>query len=94
MFNEICPIYISLNMGRPVNDQDNASQHPIENFRIIDRKSSMVTDQYLTINFLKSDLPFQFIRIVAFNNATCETFQLDLTRDDLMILVDGHMSLL
>lgn len=54
----------------------------------------MVTDQFLTINFLKSDLPFEFLRIVAFNNATCETFQLDLTREDLMILVDGHMRLL
>ena len=54
----------------------------------------MVTNQYLTINFLKSDLPFELIRIVAFNNATCDTFQLDLTRDDLMILVDGHQRLL
>lgn len=75
-------------------DSDEVTKHPIEDFRIIDRKSSMVTDQYLTINFLKSDTPFDLIRIVAFNNASCETFQLDLTRDDLMILVDGHMRLL
>lgn len=81
-------------MGRPVKDSDEISKHPIEKFRIIDRKSSMVTNQYLTINFLKSDLPFELIRIVAFNNATCDTFQLDLTRDDLMILVDGHQRLL
>ena len=94
LFNELSPVYISLNMGRPVKDFDDVSQHPIEKFRIIDRKSSMVTDQFLTINFLKSDLPFEFLRIVAFNNATCETFQLDLTREDLMILVDGHMRLL
>ena len=63
-------------MGRPVKEEDDTAQHPIEKFRIIDRKSSMVTDHYLTINFLKSDLPFEFMRIVAFNNATCETFQL------------------
>ena len=43
---------------------------------------------------MKSDLPFELIRIVAFNNQSCETFQLDLTRDDLMILVDGHQRLL
>lgn len=83
-------MYISLNMGRPVTDQNEEAKHPISEFRIIDRKSSMVTDHYLTINFLKSDIPFQLIRIVAFNNATCDTFQLDLTRDDLMILVNGH----
>ena len=94
LFNEICPVYISLNMGRPVKDADEITKHPIEKFRIIDRKSSMVTDQYLTINFLKSDLPFELIRIVAFNNATCETFQLDLTRDDLMVLINGHQRLL
>lgn len=94
LFNEICPVYISLNMGRPVKDADEVTKHPIEDFRIIDRKSSMVTDQYLTINFLKSDTPFDLIRIVAFNNASCETFQLDLTRDDLMILVEGHQRLL
>ena len=87
-------MYISLNMGRPVKDADEITKHPIEKFRIIDRKSSMVTDQYLTINFLKSDLPFELIRIVAFNNATCETFQLDLTRDDLMVLINGHQRLL
>lgn len=81
-------------MGRPVKDADEITKHPIEKFRIIDRKSSMVTDQFLTINFLKSDLPFTLIRIVAFNNATCDTFQLDLTRDDLMILVNGHQRLL
>ena len=81
-------------MGRPVTDQNEEAKHPISEFRIIDRKSSMVTDHYLTINFLKSDIPFQLIRIVAFNNATCDTFQLDLTRDDLMILVNGHQRLL
>jgi hypothetical protein len=54
----------------------------------------MVTDQYLTVNFLKCDLPFQMIRIVAFNNSTCETYQVDLTKDDLMILIEGHIRLL
>ena len=54
----------------------------------------MVKDQFLTINFLKSDLPFELIRIVAFDNDTCETFQLDLTKEDLMILTDGRQSLL
>ena len=44
MFNEICPIYVSLNMGRPVKDADEITKHPIEKFRIIDRKSSKVTD--------------------------------------------------
>ena len=81
-------------MGRPVKDQDEICKNPIENFRIIDRKSSIVKDQFLTINFLKSDLPFELIRIVGFDNDTCETFQLDLTKDDLMILTDGRQSLL
>ena len=31
-------------MGRPVKDIDEVTKHPIEDFRIIDRKSSMVTD--------------------------------------------------
>ena len=44
LFNEICPVFISLNMGRPVKDSDEISKHPIEKFRIIDRKSSMVTN--------------------------------------------------
>ena len=34
------------------------------------------------------------IRIVAFNNSTCETYQVDLTKDDLMILIEGHIRLL
>ena len=94
LFNEICPVYISLNMGRPVNESEESNELKIANFRLVDRKSATVTGQYLTINFLKCDLPFQMIRIIAFDNRTCETYQLDLTKDDLLILTEGHMRLL
>lgn len=77
-------------MGRPVKEVEIKSDISIENFRIIDRKSCVVNGKYLTINFLKYDLPFQLVRLVAFNNATCETYQLDLTKEDLLILVEGH----
>ena len=58
LFNEICPVYISLNMGRPVNESEEQNELKIANFRLVDRKSATVTGQYLTINFLKCDLPF------------------------------------
>ena len=81
-------------MGRPVKEVELKADINIENFRIIDRKSCVVNGKYLTINFLKYDIPFQLIRLVAFNNATCETYQLDLTKEDLNILVEGHQKLL
>jgi hypothetical protein len=87
-------VYLSLNLGRPVKEAEIKSDISIENFRIIDRKSCSVNGKYLTINFLKFDLPLQLIRLVAFNNATCETYQLDLTKEDLLILVEGHQKLL
>jgi len=66
----------------------------IEKFRFIGRKALQVNGHYLTINFLKCDLPLQMIRIVAFNSQTCQSYQIDLTYEDLMILAEGHIKLL
>lgn len=57
LFNEINPIYVSLNMGRPVSTSSETSL-PIEKFRLAERLSANIASQYLTVNFMKTDLPF------------------------------------
>lgn len=93
LFNDISPVYVSLNLGRPVNQMSHDCIE-IEKFRIIGRQAIQVNNHYLTVNFLKCDLPFRMIRIVAFNNQTCQHFQVDLTTEDLLILTEGHLKLL
>jgi hypothetical protein len=93
LFNEINPIYISLNLGRPVSTFPDVSL-PIENFRLAHRISANVCGQYLTINFLKADLPFMTLRIIAFNNQTCQTYELDLTKDDLLVFIESNLKFL
>jgi hypothetical protein len=66
----------------------------IDKFRIIGRQALQVNSHYLTVNFLKCDLPMRMIRIIAFNSMTCQSFQIDLTNEDLMILTEGHLKLL
>ena len=73
LFNEINPIYISLNLGRPVTTFPDKSL-PAENFRLAHRISSNVSGQLLTINFLRDDQPFTTLRIIAFNNQSCQQF--------------------
>lgn len=34
------------------------------------------------------------LRIIAFNSQTCQSYQIDLTYEDLMILAEGHIKLL
>lgn len=67
LFNEINPVYISLNLGRAVSTFPDVSM-PLESFRLAHRISTNVSGQYLTVNFLKADLPFTTLRLVAFNN--------------------------
>ena len=67
---------------------------PIENFRLANRISVNVCDQLLTVNFLKADQPFQMLRIIAFNNIKCITYELDLTKDDLLVFVESNLRLL
>lgn len=93
LFNEINPIYISINLGRPVSTFPDVTL-PIENFRLAHRISANVCGQYLTINFLKADFPFIQLRIIAFNNQTCQSFELDLLKDDLMVFVESNIKLL
>jgi hypothetical protein len=54
-------------MGRPVSSSADVSI-PIEKFRLAERLSANIASQYLTVNFMKTDFPFNAIRIVAFNN--------------------------
>ena len=93
LFNEVNPIYISINMGRPVSNFQDVSL-PMEKFQLADRKLVNIGGIFLTVNFLKNDLPFTCLRIMAFNNQTCQSFNLDLTIDDLMVFVEGNQKML
>ena len=48
----------------------------------------------MTINFLKNDFPFNTVRIMAFDNISCQEYNLDLSLEDMLILVDGNQRLL
>jgi len=67
LFNEISPVYISLNLGRPVNQMSHDCIY-IDKFRMIGRQALQVNSHYLTVNFLKCDLPMRMMRIIAFNS--------------------------
>jgi len=92
LFNEINPIYITLNLGRPANafKADGENCKPIEDFTLIDRKVTVVTGRLLAINFLKCDEPLTFIRVVAYSNNKGQTYSLDLNKEDLLTLVEGN----
>lgn len=95
LFNEINPIYITLNLGRPANAfvvGENCK--PIEEFTLIDRKVAVVTGRLLAINFLKCDEPLTFIRVVAYSNNKGQTYSLDLTKECLLVLVEGNQKLI
>jgi len=67
---------------------------PIENFRLCHRISANVCGQLLTINFMKADFPFVQLRIIAFNNQTCQSYELDLLKDDLLVFLESNLKLL
>jgi hypothetical protein len=67
---------------------------PLESFRLAHRISTNVSGQYLTVNFLKADLPFTTLRLIAFNNQTCQSFELDLTKTDLLVFAESNLKLL
>jgi hypothetical protein len=46
------------------------------------------------VNFLRCDDPVLVMRIVAFDNDSCTAYSFDLTYEDLMLFVDGHIRLL
>lgn len=95
LFNEINPIYISFNLGRNVSpfwDENTLSQ---EHFKLIKREAVYLAgEHYLTVNFLRCDDPYLVIRIIAFDNDSCTSYNFDLNYDDLMLFVDGNMRLL
>jgi hypothetical protein len=95
LFNEINPIYVSLNLGRNVSpfwDEKSLSQ---EHFRLIKREAIYLAgEHYLTVNFLRCDDPYLVIRVIAFDNDSCTSYNFDLTYEDLMLFVDGNMRLL
>ena len=57
-------------MGRPVSSFSDVSL-PMEHFSLADRKLVNVGGILLTVNFLKNELPFTCLRLMAFNNQTC-----------------------
>jgi hypothetical protein len=89
LFNEISPIYITLNFGRPANAFIEKAKN-IEEFHLMDRKVAVVTGRMLAINFLKCDQPLDTIRIIAYDNKKGRTYSLDLYKEDLLMLVDGN----
>lgn len=95
LFNEINPIYITLNLGRNVSpfwDDGSLSQ---ENFKLIKREAIYLAgEHYLTVNFLRCEEPYLVIRVIAFDNDSCTSYNFDLNYEDLMLFVDGNMRLL
>jgi hypothetical protein len=53
-FNEISPVYVSLNMGRPSTPFSD-DYYPQDKFRLVKREGLQLGDRYLMINFLKCD---------------------------------------
>jgi hypothetical protein len=80
-------------LGRAVSTFPDVSM-PLESFRLAHRISTNVSGQYLTVNFLKADLPFTTLRLIAFNNQTCQSFELDLTKTDLLVFAESNLKLL
>lgn len=80
-------------MGRPVSLSSDASL-PIEKFRLAERLSANIANQLLTVNFMRTDLPFEVLRLVAFNNQNCASFELDLNKEDLLVFLEGNVKLL
>ena len=55
LFQEINPVYISLNMGRP-SEPHNDNYVPTEKFRLVKREGIyLMNDRWMMINFLKYD---------------------------------------
>ena len=54
LFNELNPVYVSLNMGRPSTAfaEDYATQ---DKFKLIKREGLQLQERFLVVNFLKSD---------------------------------------
>ena len=40
---------------------------------------------------MRDDEPFTTLRVVAFNNQTCDKFELDLTKEDLLVFVENNI---
>ena len=109
LFNEINPVYISLDMGRPSTPFFD-DYIPQEQFRLVRREGIyLMGDRWMMINFLKcdyksqterkeveaSDQPHQYIlRVVAFENSTSQQFSFDLNYNDLLTLIHGQIKLL
>ena len=109
LFNEINPVYISLDMGRPSTPFFD-DYIPQEQFRLVKREGIyLMGDRWMMINFLKcdyksqteriekeaSDQPHQYIlRVVAFENSTSQQFSFDLNYNDLLTLIHGQIKLL
>jgi len=43
---------------------------------------------------MKTDLPFKVLRLVAFNNQNCSSYEMDLTKEDLLVFLEGNSRLL
>ncbi|CDW86114.1 UNKNOWN [Stylonychia lemnae] len=93
LFNEINPIYITLNLGRTISPfwDDSLSQ---DHFKLIKREGHKLNGQTIIVNFLKCDEPHLVIRVIAFDHEKCQQHSFDLLFEDLMMIIDGNMKLL
>jgi len=95
LFNEINPIYISINLGHNVSRFSEDRSLPQECFRLVRRDGHKLGNGggELMVNFLRCDKPSLIMRVVAFDIETNHSYAFDLMYEDLMLLVDGNTKL-
>lgn len=95
LFNEINPIYISINLGHNVSRFSEDHSLPQECFRLVRRDGHKLGNGggELMVNFMRCDKPSLIIRVVAFDIETNHSYAFDLMYEDLMLLVEGNTKL-
>ncbi len=102
LFNEIQPMYISMNLGRNVSPFADDGSLPQESFRLLKREAFHLGvsgqekqgDNHLMVNFLRCDEPKTIIRVVAYECETNNSYSFDLTYEDLLLFTDGNVRLI
>eukprot|EP00347_Sterkiella_histriomuscorum_P009856 403339614 len=96
LFNEINPVYITLNLGRTISPFYGDDSLSMDQFKLIKREGVELNggQQQLMVNFLRCEEPQMILRVIAFDNERFQQHSFDLVFEDLMLLVDGNMKLL
>jgi len=95
LFNEINPIYISINLGHNVSRFSEDGSLPMECFKLVRRDGHKLGNGggELMVSFLRCNKPSLIIRVVAFDIETNNSYAFDLMYEDLMLLVEGNTKL-